>query len=123
MELNGFDDNSKLQLFVNESEYENRFRCLYYFKYLREIHGKPNLEDTINDILLIFPFYETEISEILNNHIEKPEKVITLILTTFPNIMKIINFALIIDAAKNFKFEKSRFTFFSNYLSKYYLIN
>ena len=33
MELNGFDNYSKLQLFINETEYENRYSCLYYFRY------------------------------------------------------------------------------------------
>ena len=81
---------------------------------------KPGLSESISDLLQIFPFLEEFIKSCFLEYEDEPEKAVTKIWKGFTLITQLLNFALILDSAKNFKFDKSRLTFFEEYLSKFY---
>ena len=81
----------------------------------------PKLEDAIDDLLQIFPFMKEKINECYKKYKKEPAKWVTMIWTSSSELTKLINFSLIIDAWKNFKFDKSDYTFFKSYISVSYI--
>ena len=59
------------------------------------------------------------LNKFLKDHENEPAKVVTKIWTSDALITQLLNFALIVDASKNFKFDKSEYEFFENYLSNF----
>ena len=80
------------------------------------------MKDALNDLLEIFPFMESKIIEFYKKYKKEPAKWVAMIWTSSGELTKLINFALIIDAWKNFKFDKSRLKFFEGYISVSYII-
>ena len=82
----------------------------------------PKLKDAIDDLLQIFPFMEKKVNKCYKKYKKEPAKWVTMIWTSSTELTKLINFSLIIDAWKNFKFDKSRLNCFRDYISVSYII-
>ena len=84
----------------------------------------PDLHEAIEDLLQIFPDMCSIFRSTYNEYKNNPEKVVTLIWTSSTKITKLINFALIVDAAKHFDyFDKSEYEFFEDYTIVYHFSN
>ena len=98
--------NQQLQAEIKEVDYQEKFKNLSYFKYFKNTPREPDLKETINDLLQIFPSEEKDIIRYYEKDKSEPIKVVINIWTNSYLVSRLINFALIIDAGKQFEFDK-----------------
>ena len=68
MEENGFDCDSKLQWAISDEEFKSRYESWSYFKNYDDIERYPDVNEVVNDLLQIFPFYESSIKGFLKEY-------------------------------------------------------
>ena len=101
-----FAPSSQLQDDIDENDYQENYNCLSYFKYFNKTPREPDLKEAVEDLLQIFPSEEKDIMNVYERYKSEPSKAVTMIWTNSYWVPRLINFALIVDAGKQFKFNK-----------------
>ena len=96
----------QLQDDAYEGDYQENYNCLSYFKYFNKTPREPDLKEAVEDLWQIFPYEEKVIMDIYERYKSEPSKVVTMIWNNSYLVSRLINFALIVDAGKQFKFDK-----------------
>jgi len=90
---------------ISEEEFQGKFQETYYFQKFSEIERKPDLGETISDLMELFS--GTTISMIEKQYKlyknKSDAKVITAVWTCSSKITERINAAIVIDAIKTFE--------------------
>ena len=101
-----FAPSSQLQDDIDENDYQENYNCLSYIKWFNKTPREPDLKEAVEDLLQIFPSEEYFIMDFYERYKSEPSKAVTMIWTNSYLVPRLINFALIVDAGKQFKFDK-----------------
>ena len=114
LEAYNIPPNQQLQAEIKEVDYQENFKKLNYFKRFKDTPREPDLKEAITDMLHIFSGEAVTIKSLYESNKSDPSKAVTMIWTNSQLVSRLINFALIVDAGKQFKFDNKDMDFFKD---------